>query len=78
MDLDYSVKDSLFISKEKWGKYFDAMFIDSDNVQRPFQIYFELVPRGFTNKVCNYIYYFYSKYIQIYVKNLYFWIAQHI
>lgn len=52
MDLDYSVKDSLFVSSQKWGKYIDAHFIDSDNVKRPIQLYCELVPRGLVNKVC--------------------------
>lgn len=52
MQLDYLIKDSLFISSDKWGKYFEASFIDSDNIERPIQLDFELVPSGFTTKVC--------------------------
>lgn len=52
MELDYLIKDSLFVSSEKWGKYFDASFIDSENTERPIQLHFELVPKGLTNKVC--------------------------
>lgn len=52
MELDYLIKDSLFISSDKWGKYFEASFIDSDNIERPIQLDFEFVPNGFTTKVC--------------------------
>lgn len=58
MHLYYGVKDSLLISKDKLGKYFDANFIDSDNIKRPIQLHFELVSGGFTNKVCILISYF--------------------
>jgi len=54
MKLDYELKDSIFVSSEKWGKYLDARFIDTDNnnIIRPLEVHFELVPRGFTSKVC--------------------------
>lgn len=52
MQLDYAFKDSIYVSSEKWGKYLDARFIDKNNTIRPIQVHFELVPRGFTNKVC--------------------------
>jgi len=52
MMLDYGIKDSIFVSREKWGKYLDAHFVDVNNTVRPIQIHFELMPRGFTNKVC--------------------------
>jgi len=52
MKLDYAFKDSIYVSSEKWGKYLDARFIDKNNTIRPLQVHFELLPRGFTNKVC--------------------------
>lgn len=52
MKLDYMLKDSILIANEKWGTYLDAYFIDSDNVKRPIQLHMELIPKGFTNKVC--------------------------
>lgn len=52
MKLDYAFRDSILVSSEKWGKYLDAYFIDSDNIKRPIQVYIELVPKGFINKVC--------------------------
>ena len=54
MKLDYAFKDSLFISSQKWGKYFDAHFIDSDGTSKPIQLHFELVSGGFNNKVCTF------------------------
>ncbi|XP_026815483.1 apolipophorins [Rhopalosiphum maidis] len=51
MKLDYAVKDSLYISSEKWGKYLDVRFVDSNNTVKPIQLHFELVPKGFTNKI---------------------------
>lgn len=52
MQLDYALKDSILIGSDKWGKYLDAYFIDSDNVKRPIQLHMELIPKGFTSKVC--------------------------
>jgi len=52
MKLNYFLRDSLYVSSEKWGKYLDARFIDGNNTNRPLQLHFELVSRGFTNKVC--------------------------
>lgn len=52
MHLYYTVKDSIFVSSEKWGKYLDAYFIEPESTKRPIQLHFELVPKGFTNKVC--------------------------
>jgi len=52
MALDYLIKDSVFVSNDKWAKYLEASFIDSDNVERPLQLQFELVPGGLTTKVC--------------------------
>ncbi|XP_060861024.1 apolipophorins isoform X2 [Metopolophium dirhodum] len=51
MKLDYAFKDSIYVSSEKWGKYLDAHFIDQNNTIRPLQAHFELLPRGFTNKM---------------------------
>lgn len=51
MELDYLIKDSVFVSSEKWAKYIEASFIDSDNTERPLQLQFELVPNGLTTKV---------------------------
>jgi len=52
MKLYYALKDSIYVSREKWGKYLDVHFIDADNIIRPLEVHLELVPRGFTNKVC--------------------------
>lgn len=52
MKLDYGIKDAIYISSDKWGEYLDIRFIDSDNTVKPIQLHFELVPKGFTNKVC--------------------------
>lgn len=52
MKLDYEIKNAIFISSDKWAKYLDIRFIDSDNNIKPIQLHFELVPKGFTNKVC--------------------------
>lgn len=52
MKLNYGFNDSIYVSSEKWGKYLDAHFIDTDNIIRPLKVHFELVPRGFTNQVC--------------------------
>lgn len=51
MKLDYGIKDAIFISSDKWGKYLDIRFIDSDNTVKPIQLHFELVPKGFKNKI---------------------------
>lgn len=55
MALDYLIKDSVFVSNDKWAKYLEASFIDTDNVERPLQLQFELVSGGFTTKVCIYV-----------------------
>ncbi|VVC28237.1 Vitellinogen, open beta-sheet,von Willebrand factor, type D domain,Lipid transport protein, N- [Cinara cedri] len=51
MDLDYLVKDSILVSNEKWGKYLDISFVDSQNIERPVQLHAELTPDGFINKI---------------------------
>ncbi|CAH1725498.1 unnamed protein product [Aphis gossypii] len=51
MKLDYEIKNAIFISSDKWAKYLDIRFIDSDNNIKPIQLHFELVPKGFTNKI---------------------------
>jgi len=52
MKLNYLLKESIFVSSEKWGKYFDGHFIDSDGIKRPIQLHSELVSGGFINTVC--------------------------
>lgn len=52
MELDYSVQESIYISKELWGKYLDIYFVDSDNNKIPIQLHSKLIPGGFKNKVC--------------------------
>lgn len=52
MKMNYAVKDSIFVSDEKWGKYIDVSFIDSESNTRPIQLHVEFVPGGFRNKVC--------------------------
>lgn len=52
MALEYSLKDSVFVSKDKWGKYVQGYFMDLDNIKRPLELYFDLVPYGLNTKVC--------------------------
>jgi hypothetical protein len=52
MKLDYLVRDSIFISSNRWGTYLNVYFVDSDYIMRPIQLHFELVPKGLNNKVC--------------------------
>lgn len=52
MKMNYLVRDSILISSDRWGKYLDVYFADSDNIMRPIQLHFELVPKGLNNKVC--------------------------
>lgn len=56
MELEYLLKDSVFVSKEKWRKCIQAYFVDSDNIKRPLELHFDLVPHGFKTKVCISIY----------------------
>lgn len=51
MELNYFFRDAIFVSPEKWGKYIDGYFIDSENIKRPLQLHFELLPKTFINKV---------------------------
>uniref|UniRef100_A0A2H8TZF4 Apolipophorin n=1 Tax=Melanaphis sacchari TaxID=742174 RepID=A0A2H8TZF4_9HEMI len=51
MKLGYRLKDSVYISNEKWGQYLDVRFVDSNNDVIPIQLHLEFVPRGFTNKI---------------------------
>lgn len=65
MKLDYLVRDSIFISNDRWGTYLEAYFGDSDQII-PIQLHFELVPKGLNNKVCTSVIPLYSKSIYIY------------
>jgi len=61
MKLDYEINYAFYISSDKWGEYLDIRFIDSDNSVKPIQLHFELVPKGFTQKVCTLFIYIVNK-----------------
>lgn len=52
MALEYSLKDSVFVSNDKWGKHLEVYFMDLDNIKRPLELHFDLVPHGLNTKVC--------------------------
>lgn len=56
MELNYSFEESIFVSDEKWGKYFNGYFINSNGVKIPVELRCELVSGGFKNEVCVPIY----------------------
>lgn len=79
MQLEYLVKDSVFVSKDKWGKYLEGYFIDTDNTKRPIELNFDLVPHGFNTQVCIKIFtYIYQVGYMLSNYKLYFCTGKHI